>query len=228
MAKSKDRRNFGRWTLPTKWDEVTLGQFSELEKLYDGKASDGVNQIDVISVLSGKPRDEVMALPVEFVEKMVGCVSFLDTEPEVTEADFIEVDGEVYRINKKEDLRFGEYSDADSVLKNTPWDYPSLLAILCRKEGEKYDADYIAGEFENRKRMFASIPVVKVLGMTAFFLKRWRIVAANSLLCSRVKDKANRTLDSIESSLKSGRGLGLRSCLLRRKLKKLRRSINSD
>lgn len=228
MAKSKYRRNFGNWTLPTKWEEVSLGQFSELEKLYGGKASDGVNPVDIISVLSGKPRDEVMALPVEFVEKMLGCISFLGSEPEVTEADFIEADGEVYKINNKEDLRFGEYSDADSVLKNTPWDYPSLLAILCRKEEEKYDADYIAAEFENRKRMFASLPVVKVLGMTAFFLRRWQICAANSRLCSTLKGQANRTLDNIENSLKSGRGIGLRSFLLRRKLKKLRKSINSD
>lgn len=232
MKKVKNKNNnenMGEWVLPTRWSEVTLGQFARLEKLYKGAASEGaIDQIDIISILSGKDRDEVMNLPLEFMETMMVHLVFLELEPEIEKpVDRVEIDGETYIVNFKEKLKFGEYVDFDSLVKSNPCDYPSMLAILCRKEGEAYDSDYIANEFQKRVDMFAGQPVTKILPLIAFFLRRYQILEDCSQVSLATKEAINYTLDSIQTSVENGRGRGLYSFLVRKKFGKLKKLINS-
>ena len=230
MKKVKNKNNnenLGKWVLPTRWKDVTLGQFAELEKLYNGSASEGaIDQIDIISILSGKDRDEVMNLPLEFMETMMVHLVFLETQPEIGDAtDRVEIDGETYIINYKEKLKFGEYVDFDQLMKSNPNDYPSMFAIICRKEDEAYDSEYISSEFQKRVEMFARQPVTKMLPLIAFFLRRYQILEQCFQASLGIKEAINLTLDNIQTFATSGVGTGLRSYLLTRKFKKLRKLI---
>lgn len=230
MKKKKENNNIdlGKWSLPTRWDEVTLGQFADLERLYKGEASKGVDAVDLISIMSGRTKDEVMALPLDFMETMSIHLVFLETQPEIEKPiNSIEIDGDTYIINVKEKLKFGEYIDFDQLIKSDPCDYPSMLAILCRKEGEVYDSDFIANEFQKRVDMFAKQPVTKILPLIAFFLQLSMNCTGLSSNYSMVKDLLVQELDNLESSVEHTAGKGLRSYLVGRKLKKLKRLINS-
>jgi hypothetical protein len=223
---NKDKEDMGKWSLPTRWSEVTLGQFAELEKLYNGDASKGVDTVDLIAVMSSRTRDEVMTLPLEFMETMMVHLVFLETQPEIEGAtDRVEIDGETYIINYKEKLKFGEYVDFDQLMKSNPNDYPSMFAIICRKEGEAYDSEYISSEFQKRVEMFSRQPVTKMLPLIAFFLRRYQILEQCSQASLGIKEAINLTLDNIQTFVQSGVGTGLRSYLLTRKLKKLRKYL---
>jgi len=228
MKKKKENSNIdlGKWSLPTRWDEVTLGQFAELEKLYKGEASKGVDAVDLISIMSGRTKDEVMELPVDFMETMAIHLVFLETQPEIEKPiDRVEIDGETYIINVKEKLKFGEYVDFDQLVKNDPCDYPSMLAILCRKEGEAYDSDFIANEFQKRVDMFASQPVTKILPLIAFFLE-WSMNCTGLFQnYSTVKEALSQEVQNLEDSARLILGKGLRMSLLTRRFKKLKKLI---
>lgn len=224
---NKDKEDMGKWSLPTRWSEVTLGQFARLEKLYKGAASEGyIDNIDIISILSGRERDDVMALPLEFISTMQTHLVFLELEPEIEGAtDRVEIDGETYIINYKEKLKFGEYVDFDQLVKSNPNDYPSMFAIICRKEDEAYDSEYVANEFQKRVEMFSRQPVTKMLPLIAFFLRRYQILEQCSQASLGIKEAINLTLDNIQTFVQSGVGKGLRSYLVTKKLKKLRKLI---
>lgn len=229
MKKKKENSNIdlGKWSLPTRWDEVTLGQFAELEKLYKGEASKGVDAVDLISIMSGRTKDEVMELPVDFMETMAIHLVFLETQPEIEKPlNSIEIDGETYIINVKEKLKFGEYVDFDQLVKSDPCDYPSMLAILCRKEGEAYDSDFIANEFQKRVDMFAGQPITKILPLIAFFLELSTTYMGLSSNYSMTKEALNQEVQNLENSAKLMGGKGLRMYLLMKKFKKLKKLIN--
>lgn len=218
--------DLGKWVLPTRWDEVTLGQFADLERMYKGEATNGVDIIDLISIMSGRSKDEVMALPVDFIDTMSVHLVFLETSPSMDKpSNSIEIDGERYIINVKEKLKFGEYVDFDQLVKNDPCDYPSMMAILCRKDGEVYDSDFIANEFQKRVEMFASQPVTKILPLIAFFLEWSMNCTGLSLSYSQTKDQLVQELDNLESSVVHMAGKGLRMYLVGKKLKKLKKLI---
>lgn len=228
MKKKKENNNIdlGKWSLPTRWDEVTLGQFADLERLYKGEASKGVDAVDLISIMSGRTKDEVMALPLDFMETMSIHLVFLETQPEINKPiNSIEIDGDTYTINVKEKLKFGEYVDFDQLIKSDPCDYPSMLAILCRKEGEAYDSDFIANEFQKRVDMFAKQPVTKILPLIAFFLELSTTYMGLSSNYSMVKEALNQEAQNLENSVMHTLGKGLSMYLLRKKLKKLKRLI---
>lgn len=228
MKKKKENSNIdlGKWSLPTRWDEVTLGQFAELEKLYKGEASKGVDAVDLISIMSGRTKDEVMELPVDFMETMAIHLVFLETQPEIEKPlNSIEIDGETYIINVKEKLKFGEYVDFDQLVKSDPCDYPSMLAILCRKEGEAYDSDFIANEFQKRVDMFAKQPITKILPLIAFFLELSTTYMGLLSNYSMTKEALNQEVQNLENSVVHTLGRGFRSYLLGRKLKKLKKLI---
>lgn len=229
MKKKKENSNIdlGKWSLPTRWDEVTLGQFAELEKLYKGEASKGVDAVDLISIMSGRTKDEVMELPVDFMETMAIHLVFLETQPEIEKPlNSIEIDGETYIINVKEKLKFGEYVDFDQLVKSDPCDYPSMLAILCRKDGEAYDSDFIANEFQKRVDMFAKQPITKILPLIAFFLELSTTYMGLLSNYSMTKEALNQEVQNLENSAKLMGGKGLRMYLLMKKFKKLKKLIN--
>ena len=229
MKKKKENSNIdlGKWSLPTRWDEVTLGQFAELEKLYKGEASKGVDAVDLISIMSGRTKDEVMELPVDFMETMAIHLVFLETQPEIEKPlNSIEIDGDTYIINVKEKLKFGEYVDFDQLVKSDPCDYPSMLAILCRKEGEAYDSDFIANEFQKRVDMFAKQPITKILPLIAFFLELSTTYMGLLSNYSMTKEALNQEVQNLENSVVHMGGKGLRMYLLMKKFKKLKKLIN--
>lgn len=227
--KKNNKEDMGKWVLPTRWSEVTLGQFARLEKLYKGAASEGaIDQIDIISILSGRERDEVMALPLEFISTMNTHLVFLELEPEIGGAsNVIEHEGELYYVNYKEDLTFGEYIDADTVLKNDPTNYPAILAVICRKEGELYDSDFVANVYPERVKMFEQMSVLKVLPVVSFFLNRWALLDRCSHAYSQIKEAINLTVSNLQTSATSGLGKGLRTYLLTRKFRKLQKLLDS-
>ena len=141
-----------------------------------------------------------------------------------------------------ESLKVKEYDSADMVLRNNPYDYPSLLAILCREcKGKKtdhitgqtylinedYDTEFANHIFDARREMFANMPMTKVMPLIRFFLLKGLESNShfqNSLktIALQLKEAVQNMLDSIES-----KGLGKWLYLPQMiKLKKYKKSIN--
>jgi len=217
-------KDFGKWNVPTKWDDITLKIYQEIEKYYEDKENE-FDVREVLHILTNKDWDEINALPAEFLDTILTHLIFLTTTPEVGEAsNKIVVDGVEYKINVMEKLKLGEYVAVDTVLKADKHDYASILAILCRKEGEIYDSTYEAEVFDKRKEMFENQPVTNILPIVSFFLDLYITLETPSQLYSQVESAISHIQQTIDSSQKIGASKRLS---LNWQMKKLRKSLKS-
>lgn len=217
-------KDFGEVKVPKDWSEVTLKKYQEIERYYEDKDK-AFNVLDVLDILIDKDKDYIMSLPTEFLDTILAHLVFITLSPEVGEAsNKIVVDGVEYKINVMEKLKLGEYVAVDTVLKADKHDYASILAILCRKEGEIYDSTYEAEVFDKRKEMFENQPVTKILPIVSFFLDLYITLETPSQLYTQVESAISHIQQTIDSSQKIGASKRLS---LNWQMKKLRKSLKS-
>lgn len=218
-------KDFGKWDVPSKWDDVTLKIYQDIERYYADKEEKQFDVRDVLHILTNRSIDEINELPSDFLDTILTHLLFLVTTPEVGEpSNKIKIDGEEYIINVMEKLKLGEYVAVDNAIKADKSDYASILAILCRKQGEVYDSKFEAETFEKRKEMFESQPVTKILPLVGFFLNLYIVLERHSQLYSLVEEGINLTQQNIESL----ENLGVSKRLsLNWQMRKLRKSLKS-
>ncbi len=220
-------KDFGEWKVPTKWSDITLKVYQEIEKYYKDK-DEKFDVRDVLHILTNKTDDEINELPAEFLDTILTHLIFLTTTPDVGEAtNKIVIDGVEYSINVMEKLKLGEYVAVDNVIKADASDYASMLAILCRKDGEIYDSKFEAEEFEKRKEMFERQPVTRILPIVGFFLNLYIVSEKHSQLYSLVEDAISLTQQNIDNSQKIGVSKRLYLTSQMKRYKKLLKSIKS-
>lgn len=219
-------KDFGKWDVPSKWDDVTLKIYQDIERYYADKEEKQFDVRDVLHILTNRSIDEINELPSDFLDTILTHLLFLVTTPDVGEpSNKIKIDGEEYIINVMEKLKLGEYVAVDNAIKADKSDYASILAILCRKQGEVYDSKFEAETFEKRKEMFEKQPVTKILPLVGFFLNLYIVLERHSQLYSLVEEGINLTQQNIESLENLGVFKRLSLNWQMRKLKKSLKSI---
>ena len=219
--------DYGSIIVPISWDELTLKQFSEIERYYAEQGEEKrFNAIDVLHILIGKDKDYIMSLPSEFLDSILKKLSWLQEEPKYGEpTNKIEIDGVEYKVNVENKLKVGEYNSVEMVRKGDPHNYAALLAILCRKDGEIYNSKFENEILPSRIEMWEKQPMMKVMRVVFFFINLFVTLQMNTQLYLEVEGALNHIAKNIETSRKNG-GLSVWSTLLlKRKLKKLRKSM---
>jgi hypothetical protein len=216
----KDVVYFGQWNYPQGWSELTLKQFQDISR------AEAKDTRDILQILANKTIDEVNELPLEFAEKMLNDLKWLYEEPKIDEpTNKIIIDDVTYVVNTQEKLRTGEFIAIDTALKGDNHNYAALLAILCRKEGEKYDSTFENEVLPERIKMFENVSFIKIMPIVNFFFECYMIYQKNFQLYSLVEEQIESTRQRIESFPKNGVLSKLFTRWLMRKLKKLQRSI---
>lgn len=220
--------DYGELNIPEKWEDIDLKTYQEIEKYYEDKKEESFDVLDVIDILTGKDKDYIKSLPMEFLDLILDKLSFLTTEPQAPEpTNKITIDGETYTIHFENQLKVGEYIAADSILKSDRHNYAALLAILCRKDGELYDSHFENEVIEDRIKFWEKQPVTKVLNLITFFLQLANLLYLPTLLSSQVEEAISLTQQNIDNLRKNGEISAFSTKLLKRKLKKLRKSIST-
>lgn len=217
--------DFGKITIPTKWSEVTLKQFQELMKVYNQEDKD---ILDILSIFTQKSKKELRQMPSEFIETMLVHLQFMNTKLEVEPSSQIDIDGKIYRINHTEKLKFGEFVDVETLIKEDKYNWSAILAMLCRLEGEIYDDDFIANQLDERIKMYESLPIDRALQLINFFLKlklRYITYSLRSLTLKETKEAAESLVQSIRDSVKAGAGTKLNSIYAKIELRKLEKQL---
>ena len=210
MARKKEEvvKDFGKIKIPTKWEDVSLGQFEKIMKLTGGE-NKSVDVISLLSIMTGQDENYINSLPASFVETLMAHLIFLNDNPRTYDntASQIKIGDDFYSIHFLEELKFGEYVEVNESVKNDPLDYSSILAILCRKDGEAFDEDYVANKFKRRKEMFQEQPVTEILPLIGFFLKLFLVSKADSFhFLTELESATNQLLMHTNSSVSNGDG----------------------
>lgn len=227
MANEEVIKDFGEWRVPTCWEEVTLKQFQEIERYYEGKDKD-FDVREVLHIFCDKSIDEINELPLDFLEEIMTHLLFLQTKPEEKKAsNKVMVNGETYIIHTENKLKVGEYVATDTAMKGDKHNYAAILAILCRKECEIYDSKFENEVLEDRIKMWEGVPVTEILPLIGFFLQLYITLQMPTLLSSRAMEAIDLTRKDIETLHQNGEISRHYMKSQMKKLRKLEKSINS-
>ena len=230
MAKITVEKDFGEWKVPQSWDDLTLGKFQELERLYD--TEDGNERKfdvrDVLDLMTDRTKDEINELPIEFTDSLLRKMYWLHEQPDFGKpSNKITIDGETYTVHNENEMKFGEYVALDTALKGDKHNYAAMLAILCRKEGEIFDAKFENEILPSRIEFWKNVSVMKVMPIVSFFLELSSMSLQVSQLSLEIQEGINHILKHIETSKRNGVFSALYTKWQVRKLKKLQKSIKN-
>lgn len=230
MAKITVEKDFGEWKVPSSWDELTLGKFQELERLYDGEEDNErkFDVRDVLDLMTDRTKDEINELPIEFTDSLLRKMYWLHEQPDFGKpSNKITVDGVQYTVHNENEMKFGEYVALDTALKGDKHNYAAMLAILCRKEGEVFDAKFENEILPSRIEFWKNVSVIKVMPIVSFFLELSSMSLQVSQLSLEIQEGINHILKHIETSKQNGVFSALYIKWQMRKLRKLQKSIKN-
>ena len=229
MAKITVEKDFGEWKVPQSWDELTLGKFQELERFYDGDENERKFDVrDVLDLMTDRTKDEINELPIEFTDSLLRKMYWLHEQPQFGKpSNKITVDGVQYTVHNENEMKFGEYVALDTALKGDKHNYAAMLAILCRKEGEIFDAKFENEILPSRIEFWKNVSVMKVMPIVSFFLELSSMSLQVSQLSLEIQEGINHILKHIETSKRNGVFSALYTKWQVRKLKKLQKSIKN-
>ena len=230
MAKVTVEKDFGEWKVPSSWDDLTLGKFQELERLYD--TEDGNERKfdvrDVLDLMTDRTKDEINELPIEFTDSLLRKMYWLHEQPQFgKQSNKVTIDGVQYTVHNENEMKFGEYVALDTALKGDKHNYAAMLAILCRKDGEIFDAKFENEILPSRIEFWKNVSVMKVMPIVSFFLELSSMSLQVSQLSLEIQEGINHILKHIETSKRNGVFSALYTKWQVRKLKKLHKSIKN-
>ena len=229
MAKITVEKDFGEWKVPQSWDDLTLGKFQELERLYDGDDNERKFDVrDVLDLMTDRTKDEINELPIEFTDMLLRKMYWLHEQPDFGKpSNKITIDGVQYTVHNENEMKFGEYVALDTAMKGDKHNYAAMLAILCRKDGEIFDAKFENEILPSRIEFWKNVSVMKVMPIVSFFLELSSMSLQVSQLSSEIQEGINHILKHIETSKQNGVFSALYTKWQVRKLKKLQKSIKN-
>lgn len=200
-----EKIQLGKYKVAEKWEDVTLLQWQNYVRNASNKEDNSVDIISTLETFSDIPRSVINQMPTDLFESVIGRLKWITEQPDQTPSQSVEINGEKYLINVMEKLKVKEYLDLNTVIENDKFNYSMIFAILCRKQGEEYDEEFIADKLPDRLEMFEQMNCVDGMKLIAFFLTCWvelETRSRNSLVVQSIKEDAIRLVKSIRSLLK--------------------------
>ena len=202
-----EKINLGQYHVAEKWEDVTLLQWQNYVRNASSKEDNSVDIISTLETFSDIPRSVINQMPTDLFESVIGRLKWIKETPDQTPSQSVEISGETYTINVMEKLKVKEYLDLSTVIENDKFNYSMIFAILCRKQGEEYDEEFIADKLPERLEMFEHMNCVDGMKLISFFLTCWvelETRSQNCLVINSIKQDAIELARSIRSSLKGG------------------------
>ena len=200
-----EKIQLGKYKVAEKWEDVTLLQWQNYVRNASSKEDNSVDIISTLETFSDIPRNVINKMPTDLFESVIERLKWITEQPDQTPSQSVEINGETYMINVMEKLKVKEYLDLNTVIENDKFNYSMIFAILCRKQGEEYDEEFIADKLPDRLEMFEQMNCVDGMKLIAFFLTCWvelETRSRNSLVVQAIKEDAQKLVKSIRSSLK--------------------------
>lgn len=200
-----EKIQLGKYKVAEKWEDVTLLQWQNYVRKASSKEDNSVDIISTLETFSDIPRSVINQMPTDLFESVIGRLKWIKDTPDQTPTQSVEISGETYTINVMEKLKVKEYLDINTVIENDKFNYAMIFAILCRKQGEEYDEEFIADKLPDRLEMFEQMNCVDGMKLIAFFLTCWvelETRSQNCLVVQAIKEDAQKLVKSIRSSLK--------------------------
>lgn len=180
-------KDFGEVTISEKWEDVTLKQYQELQRLVEANADKeekGIDKYEILSIFIGKTVKEIKEMPMTLVDKLMSRLTFMNEPPKFEPKNELKINQKRYKINYENEMSVGEYEAVMTIINADRFNLAALLAVLCREVvSETYDAmtkkTYVLTEqfssffsnvkFDERVKLFENMKLVEALPLITFF-----------------------------------------------------------
>lgn len=215
-------------SIPDNWDKVKLKTYNELQAYYKSLEDNSEYDIrKVISILSEKDEEYINLLPMSFINRISESLSFISSIPKQETTNKITINGDTYYLPDMSEMKFGEWVDVNTSIKDNPNDYSTILAILCRKPNEIYDQEFINTKFDSRVEMYNNISVTQALSVLSFFLIWSKLSIPHfQTYIEKIAQEEQHIANSIGNSLKDGDYNRVFTFWQKKKLKRYQKLLN--
>lgn len=191
-----------RVSVPESWDDITLGFY---ESFYDAKPLTARERVEWVARICKVDEALLLGWPSEVFNRIVGYLDFLFKNNPAEPSPYVDIGGIRYVVPIEEELTLGAWVDIDEAQKQGENVLSNILAIVCRPVGEPYSCE----NNDMRREMFAALPVSKVLGVLAFFLRCKNVCDRRTQTFSDLAQACDRLPQSTEGFLCRGGGIRL-------------------
>lgn len=160
--------------IPENWDEVTVGQFTQLFDINREALNQYEISVKMINIFSDIPEDLIFMMPVADFEKIAQVLEFTLTDIQGDLADSIELEGETYFLKKDfESLTMGEVISIETLINSADGNLfkvmDKLLCLFLRKKKENGKLETFKTDFMERADLFKKAPIGKIYNIFSFF-----------------------------------------------------------
>lgn len=175
------------------WKDIKVGTYQEiLKREYREDDPDGI--YDLVGLLYGLTKDEVLDLPLEETAALIKSVEFLQKRPRpILVRPEYDLGGHKYVFKSEAgEITTAQYIDFNNTNKKAE-NMAELLAIFLVPKGKAYNKGYDFREVVNDIEKHLSVP--EALSMSDFFIYRWRAL---------LKRTATETKKALRAARKDG------------------------
>lgn len=205
--------------VPERWDDITLGDY---ETYYKEKPETARQRVELVAKIVKIEPVHLLEWPAEVFNFIVNTISFVFENAPAEASPVIDIDGVKFMVNMEDKQPLGAWVDAEEAQKSDTAVLSSVLSIVCRPIGEAYDFEVS----EQRQKIFAALPMTKVLGLLAFFLQCSRALEARTEAYTKLVETVGLLPPSIRPLLRRGDGIKPLRIYQTIKYKILMRSLN--
>jgi len=191
----------------TNYKDLPINKYLELQELLGEEMEDLDLQVQLISILSDKTDQEILALSLDEYQKMVAGTSFLLEKPKLNKhiPSKIVINGKKYVICKEVPmLNVAQYIDYQTLTAKQDKDkyIPQILSCFVVPEGHTYGD----GKYDNREvceEIGEHMSIQDAVSVCFFFHRKYRRLIGNMLtyldwkmkrLARKAKDEKTRTM----------------------------------
>lgn len=184
----------------TSYEDLSIGKYLQVQKAMQER-DEVQRQLSIISILSGKSEDELLALPLLEFRTLAAGARFLETEVQVPQktAKVYEIGG--WRLKPTLDIRkmtTAQYIDFQALAQKGEQYLPELLSCLLVPKGCLYNIGYEIDTMQELIRESLNVPTC--LALSAFFLRKLQKSIRSMLTCWQWIVKTDRTLTKAEKA----------------------------
>lgn len=178
-------------TLPTGWDGVSLNQWQKIIELSQEELEPVDFNIELLSILSGVPSEEIYTYPLTDVQRMINSIAFINTNPNEDKVKIKKeytIAGKKYKLFKKiSEITTAQYLDFQSYSRDMNKNIGELLAVFLIPSGLKYNEGYDLEETIEDIKGNDGISVRDAMSLMSFFGKEFLVSTLSSLKYSLTK-----------------------------------------
>lgn len=160
------------------YDALTLGTYMRVNAALEGPGDDLEKQVQILSILSDRPEDELLLLPLADYANMAKQSAFLREHCKPTQIG----EGYTYQgLVPTRDFRkinTAQYIDFQTFAKGFPGSLPQLLSVFLVPEGHAYNDGYDMAAVQEK---VGTMPFADALGLAAFFFAQFLKLTRDSL-----------------------------------------------